>query len=136
VEAYTYRMGAHTTSDDPTRYRLHDDLEHWKLKDPIARVKAYLARGGGADESYFAAVEAESDQVALRLRELCLSMPDPDVLDIFDQVYADKTPELARQQQEYAAYLATFEDGDTGSGPGSGSGSTSDAQTDREGAPA
>ena len=140
VEAYTYRMGAHTTSDDPTRYRLHDDLEHWKLKDPIARVKAYLARGGGADESYFAAVEAESDQVALRLRELCLSMPDPDVLDIFDQVYADKTPELARQQQEYAAYLATFEDGDTGSGPGSGSASgptsASDAQTDREGAPA
>ena len=140
VEAYTYRMGAHTTSDDPTRYRLHDDLEHWKLKDPIARVKAYLARGGGADESYFAAVEAESDQVALRLRELCLSMPDPDVLDIFDQVYADKTPELARQQQEYAAYLATFEDGDTGSGPGAGSASgptsASDAQTDREGAPA
>ena len=54
VEAYTYRMGAHTTSDDPTRYRLHDDLEHWKLKDPIARVKAYLARGGGADETYCA----------------------------------------------------------------------------------
>jgi len=55
-------------------------------------------------------------------------------------VYADKTPELARQQQEYAAYLATFEDGDTGSGPGSGSASgptsSSDAQTDREGAPA
>ena len=42
VEAYTYRMGAHTTSDDPTRYRLTDELESWKLKDPIERVKAYL----------------------------------------------------------------------------------------------
>jgi pyruvate dehydrogenase E1 component alpha subunit len=132
VEAYTYRMGAHTTSDDPTRYRLHDDLEHWKLKDPIARVKAYLARGGGADETYFAEVEAESDDVARRLRERCLSMPDPDVLDIFDQVYADKTPELVRQQQEYAAYLATFEDSETGSGTGS----AVDADGDREGAPA
>ena len=42
VEAYTYRMGAHTTTDDPTRYRLSDDVEHWKLKDPIARVEVYL----------------------------------------------------------------------------------------------
>ena len=42
VEAYTYRMGAHTTTDDPTRYRLSDDVERWKLKDPIARVEAYL----------------------------------------------------------------------------------------------
>ena len=42
VEAYTYRMGAHTTTDDPTRYRLSDDLERWKLKDPIARVEVYL----------------------------------------------------------------------------------------------
>ena len=46
VEAYTYRMGAHTTTDDPTRYRLSEDLETWKLKDPIARVKAYLTRNG------------------------------------------------------------------------------------------
>jgi pyruvate dehydrogenase E1 component alpha subunit len=110
VEAYTYRMGAHTTSDDPTRYRLNDDLEHWKLKDPIARVKAYLARGGGADEAFFAEVEAESEAEAVRLRDGCRSMPDPHVLDIFDQVYAEQTPELARQRQEYATYLAGFED--------------------------
>jgi 2-oxoisovalerate dehydrogenase E1 component alpha subunit len=120
VEAYTYRMGAHTTSDDPTRYRLNDDLEHWKLKDPIARVKAYLARGGGADEAFFAEVEAESETVAQRLRTGCRSMPDPHVLDIFDQVYAEQTPELTRQREEYAAYLAGF----------------ADAAPDREGAPA
>ena len=42
IEAYTYRMGAHTTSDDPTRYRLAAELESWKLKDPIERLKAYL----------------------------------------------------------------------------------------------
>ena len=46
IEAYTYRMGAHTTSDDPTKYRLADELEHWRLKDPIERVKAYLSRRG------------------------------------------------------------------------------------------
>ena len=46
IEAYTYRMGAHTTSDDPTKYRLADELEHWRLKDPIERVRAYLTRTG------------------------------------------------------------------------------------------
>ena len=54
VEAYTYRMGAHTTTDDPTRYRLSDDVEHWKLKDPIARVEVYLCRNGLADDEFFA----------------------------------------------------------------------------------
>ena len=43
IEAFTYRMGAHTTTDDPTRYRLAAELEAWKLKDPIERVKAYLS---------------------------------------------------------------------------------------------
>ncbi len=110
VEAYTYRMGAHTTSDDPTRYRLSEDLEHWKLKDPIARVRAYLTRGGaGVDESFFAEVEAESNQVAAHLREGCLAMPDPQVLDIFDQVYAEQTEELAVQKEQFATYLASFE---------------------------
>ncbi len=110
IEGYTYRMGAHTTSDDPTRYQLSDDLEHWKLKDPIARVKAHLARSGAADDAFFADVEAESEQIAERLREGCLAMPDPHILDIFDQVYADQTSELAEQRDQLADYLASFED--------------------------
>ena len=60
IEAYTYRMGAHTTSDDPTKYRLADELEHWRLKDPIERVRAYLSRHGAADEEFFAEVDAEA----------------------------------------------------------------------------
>src|SRR5919197_539534 len=53
IEAYTYRMGAHTTTDDHTRYRLKDELEHWRLKDPIERVKAYLVRTGAAGNDFF-----------------------------------------------------------------------------------
>ena len=53
VEAYTYRMGAHTTTDDPTRYRLSDDVEHWKLKDPIARLEVYLRRNGLVDDDFY-----------------------------------------------------------------------------------
>ena len=69
VEAYTYRMGAHTTTDDPTRYRLSDDVEHWKLKDPIARVEVYLKRNGLVDEAFFADVAAEADALGVTLRE-------------------------------------------------------------------
>ena len=58
VEAYTYRMGAHTTTDDPTRYRLSDDVEHWKLKDPIARLEVYLRRNGLVDDDFIETVAA------------------------------------------------------------------------------
>ncbi|HET7326278.1 MAG TPA: pyruvate dehydrogenase (acetyl-transferring) E1 component subunit alpha [Nocardioidaceae bacterium] len=126
VEAYTYRMGAHTTTDDPTRYRLSEDLEHWKLKDPIARVKAYLSRNGLADESFYAEVETEADALGERLRDGCRALPDPSPLDIFDHVYAEQTDELATQQQEFAAYLDSFD----GAGDGAGDGARGGAQAE------
>jgi 2-oxoisovalerate dehydrogenase E1 component alpha subunit len=110
VEAYTYRMGAHTTSDDPTRYRVSGDLEHWKLKDPIERVKAYLSRNGLADDDYYATIDAEGDELAARLRKGCLEMVDPNPLDIFDQVYEETPPELEAQRDQYATYLQSFEE--------------------------
>lgn len=109
VEAYTYRMGAHTTTDDPTRYRMSEDLERWKLKDPIARVKVYLTRSGQADQGFFDDVEAEAEELGARLRAGCKALPDPDPLSIFDQVYVDQTDELAEQRDGFAAYLASFE---------------------------
>jgi 2-oxoisovalerate dehydrogenase E1 component alpha subunit len=110
IEAYTYRMGAHTTSDDPTKYRLADELEHWRLKDPIARVRAYLTRTSAADESYFASVDAEAAELATGLRAACLELPDPKLVDAFSQVYAEQTPYLAEQQARYAEYVQSFAD--------------------------
>jgi len=110
IEAYTYRMGAHTTSDDPTKYRLADELEHWRLKDPIERVKAYLTRSGGGDEAFFADVETQASDYAADLRARCLALPDPRLLDLFDHVYAEQTRYLTEQKAAYAEYVATFED--------------------------
>src|SRR3712207_9395460 len=93
IEAFTYRMGAHTTSDDPTRYRLASELEEWKLRDPIARVKAYLSRSGVADAAFFDAVEAEADELAKRIRTGTVEMPDPPGTAMFDQVYAERSEE-------------------------------------------
>ncbi len=109
IEAYTYRMGAHTTTDDPTRYRLSEDLERWKLKDPIARVKAYLTRNGLVDGDFLAELDDEAEKLGETLREGCRLLPDPDVLDVFDQVFVEQTPELAAQRDELAGYLSSFE---------------------------
>jgi 2-oxoisovalerate dehydrogenase E1 component alpha subunit len=110
VEAFTYRMGAHTTSDDPTRYRLASELEVWKLKDPIERMKAYLSRSGMADSRYFEAVEHEADELAAHVRHGCVTMPEPEPLSIFDDVYVEQTPDLERQRREFGAYLDSFEE--------------------------
>ena len=109
VEAYTYRMGAHTTTDDPTRYRLSGDVESWKLKDPIARVEVYLRRNGLADDAFVDGLREEADELGHTLREGCKALADPDPLSLFDHVYADVPPELAAQRDGYAAYLETFE---------------------------
>ncbi len=108
IEAYTYRMGAHTTTDDPTRYRLASELESWKLKDPVERVKAYLVRTGSADAAFFDEIEEEATQVGRRIRKACLEMPDPAPLSMFDNVYAEPTALLREEREQYAAYLDSF----------------------------
>ncbi len=110
IEAYTYRMGAHTTTDDPTRYRLSAELEAWKLKDPIERVRQYLVRSGMADEDFFAAISAEADEVGGAVRKSCLEMPDPDPVSMFDHVYVEPTALVERERVQLAAYLSSFAD--------------------------
>ena len=110
IEAFTYRMGAHTTTDDPTRYRLASELEAWRLRDPIERVRSYLARTGEADGSFFEQVATEADELAVKLRAACLALPDPAPLALFDHVYAGESAILAAERAQYAAYLAGFEE--------------------------
>jgi 2-oxoisovalerate dehydrogenase E1 component alpha subunit len=108
IEAYTYRMGAHTTSDDPSRYRLAAELETWKLKDPIERVKAHLSRSGAGDADFFAGVDAEADALAAHVRAGCLALADPDPLTLFDHVYAGGSALLDEEREQMSAYLASF----------------------------
>ncbi len=111
IEAYTYRMGAHTTSDDPTKYRVSAEVEVWKLRDPIARMKSYLTSSGKADKDYFDAIEVEADALAVTVREGCLSMPDPEPMSMFDNVYVDEHPLVEAERAAFAAYTASFEGG-------------------------
>jgi 2-oxoisovalerate dehydrogenase E1 component alpha subunit len=109
IEAFTYRMGAHTTTDDPTRYRLAAELEAWKLKDPLERVKVYLSRTGAADAAFFEAIDAEAAEVGRNVRQGCLAMPDPQPLAIFENVYSEPNALLDAEREQFAAYLDTFE---------------------------
>jgi pyruvate dehydrogenase E1 component alpha subunit len=108
IEAFTYRMGAHTTTDDPTRYRLAAELESWKLKDPIERVKAYLIRSELADMKFFDDVDAEAKELGTRVRRSCLEMPDPEPLAMFENVYAEPNALLEAEREQFAAYLDSF----------------------------
>jgi pyruvate dehydrogenase E1 component alpha subunit len=110
VEAFTYRMGAHTTTDDPTRYRADEEREEWASKDPIARLRTYLDAQELAGEDYYAALAAESDALAKRIRDGVRSMPNPDVMAIFDHAYADGHPLVDEERAQFARYLASFED--------------------------
>jgi 2-oxoisovalerate dehydrogenase E1 component alpha subunit len=117
IEAVTYRMGPHTTADDPTRYRDAGELDVWRSKDPIARIEAYLASRGAEPEELRSAAERQADAAAARLRRGISEMRDPEPLSVFDHVYAEPHPGLERQREHYSRYLGLFApDGATAEG--------------------
>lgn len=110
IEAFTYRMGAHTTSDDPTKYRIAAEVDIWKKKDPIDRMRAYLLAEGHIDQSWLDEVQVEADELAVRIRTACQTMPDPPHEEMFEHVYAHEHPVITAEAAEFAAYQAGFED--------------------------
>jgi 2-oxoisovalerate dehydrogenase E1 component alpha subunit len=111
IEAVTYRMGPHTTSDDPSRYEDRVAREDWAAKDPIDRLGKLLESMGLFTAEFTAGVDAKADEAAAQLRAGCLSLADPDPLSVFDNVLSTPSSWLERQKSQYAAYLATFEAG-------------------------
>jgi pyruvate dehydrogenase E1 component alpha subunit len=108
IEAFTYRMGAHTTSDDPTRYRDQAEVEQWRHRDPIARVRRYLEETGLADPAFFEAVDIEGDVLAARLRAGVRAMPDPVPAALFDHVYHAPHAQVDAERAWFEAYQAGF----------------------------
>ncbi len=111
IEAVTYRMGPHTTSDDPTRYRNKEELDEWSVKDPIKRLEAHLSSMGALTDEVRAEVQAKADSVAAEVRAGTLGLTDPESLSIFDHVLSTESSWLERQKSQYSAYLDMFEGG-------------------------
>ncbi|MEX2619850.1 MAG: pyruvate dehydrogenase (acetyl-transferring) E1 component subunit alpha [Egibacteraceae bacterium] len=110
VEAVTYRTEAHTTSDDPRRYRPPGELETWQGRDPITRFSAYLEREGLLGEDVRAEVDQEAELYARRVRDAVFDAPHGDPLELFEHVYVDPPTALAEQRALLAHEL--------GEGPG------------------
>lgn len=105
IEAQVYRLGPHSTSDDPKRYRTDADLAQWKAKDPLALLKHEL-RGAGAltEEDDQAIWEAARGQISAALQEAEATGPvAPGTL--FEDVFADLPPRLAEQRAEFERLL-------------------------------
>lgn len=110
LEAYTYRMGAHTTADDPTKYRSDAETAAWAAKDPIARLEKYLRAGGMLDEAFEAGVQKDADALAARIREACMAMPDPQPESMFAHVYSHEHAQVAEERAWFEDYRVSFED--------------------------
>lgn len=109
IEAVTYRMGPHTTSDDPTRYRDAAEVDEWAQRDPIARLEAYLRAEGMLDDSGMDEVARAADALAAEVRAACIGATTRAPETIFDHVYAEPHAAVERQKAEYMDYLAGFE---------------------------
>jgi pyruvate dehydrogenase E1 component alpha subunit len=109
IEAYTYRMNPHTTNDDPRRYRLGDEAETWKLKDPIERVRAYLTREARMKSEFFDDVEQEARKLAEHVRSGCRALPDPTPESVFENVHVTMPDDLAEQRAEFVDFVSALE---------------------------
>ncbi|RDI42141.1 pyruvate dehydrogenase (acetyl-transferring) E1 component subunit alpha [Nocardia mexicana] len=106
VEAITYRMGPHTTADDPTRYRSAAENEVWQRRDPIDRMRRLLEREDLWDSDFEHRVQTRSDEVGGVLRAATIAMPDPDPAQLFEHVYTTRHPLIEEERRRYADYLA------------------------------
>lgn len=108
LEAVTYRMGPHTTSDDPTRYRDAAELERWRARDPLTRLEAYLRTEDAFDDAFTSEIAAHADAYAAEMRSVVLSAVSRGPLEVLDHVYAEPHSGIERARQRYAAYLEGF----------------------------
>jgi pyruvate dehydrogenase E1 component alpha subunit len=105
IEAYTYRMADHTTSDDARRYRDEQEVAVWRQRDPIERLAKYMRAAGLIDEAGEAEVLADADRQVAEAVDVFDAIGPPDPEEIFAHVFADKTPQLLEQEAELKARL-------------------------------
>ena len=110
IEAETYRLGPHTTADDPTKYRTDADLEGPLRRDPMLRLEKHLREQGYADDAFFEEVAESAQQVANGVREAVLNSEVADFEYFFDRVYVQEHQQVEDDREFYRNYVAGFEE--------------------------
>lgn len=108
IEALTYRMGAHTTSDDPTRYRARAQEAYWAERDPIARLETYLTSIGGWDDEFRAAVADEAEALRVRTRTTVKAWEAGDPATMFEHVYAQPHSQVEADRAWFETFQSSF----------------------------
>src|SRR5437764_10224467 len=101
IESVTYRLGVHTTADDPTKYRSDAEVKMWEQKDPLTRFTAYMRQKSLLEDGLEQQVDEE---IALAVQRF-EATPPPDPLTMFDHLYAELPPHLVAQREELARRL-------------------------------
>jgi pyruvate dehydrogenase E1 component alpha subunit len=107
IEALTYRIGAHTTSDDPTKYRTDEEVAYWTARDPLKRFEIFLRRQGISDD-FFDEVAEAGEKLAAEIREATFALKTPDIEDMFKYVYSEPHPVIDEQLDWLKRYEASF----------------------------
>lgn len=105
IEAYTYRLGPHTTSDDPTIYRSDEEVETWKKKDPIKRFKAYLINKKLWSEAKDKQLYEELEQLVGVTFKKVENSDNPTIDEVFDYTFVNNPTDLIEQKEKYMKYL-------------------------------
>jgi pyruvate dehydrogenase E1 component alpha subunit len=108
IEAITYRMAGHSTSDDPRRYRDDAEVEEWQTLDPLARLAALLTEQGWIDARFRSALDVEADDLAAETRRACHALPPPALADTFRNTLVDETALLSQERTAFAAFKESF----------------------------
>jgi len=108
IEAMTYRMAGHSTSDDPRRYRDDAEVDGWQTLDPLARLAALLADQGWIDDRFRSVLDAEADDLAADTRQACLALAPPALEDTFRNTLVDETALLAQERTAFTTFKASF----------------------------
>ena len=100
IEAVTYRLGPHTTADDPGRYRDEDETERWREKDPLERVRLLLERAGGWTPEWQAELETRASEVIEEAVAMAEALPQPTAEEMMLRMYEQPTPLIQAQLGE------------------------------------
>jgi pyruvate dehydrogenase E1 component alpha subunit len=114
IECVTYRVGPHTTADDPRRYRSDEEVKEWERRDPISRFRKYLEGKKLWTQAWQDQIEAElKEEIEEQVREAEAELARAEPLDMFDYVYGEPTPELQAQKEELAEFTPQHTDAPT-----------------------
>lgn len=103
IEALTYRLGPHSSSDDPTRYRTPEEVEYWRARDPIERMRKYLGVKGIWTPAQDDALRQEVDDLLTETIREVEKAPPPALETLFTDVYAEVPPHLREQMEAFLA---------------------------------